>query len=245
MDSEKHQKLAHGSKANPKYSGDLYFCISTSIGKVWVGYSSRGISMISLGQDNSLEFENYYRNRLQRHSHQGVISKSYAEAVRKAVAGKKTTNAPLDLSSLTSFERKILHCLQQIPLGEVRPYNWLAKECGRPKAARAVGTVMARNPIPFLLPCHRVTPAAGGVGNYGYGSALKRALLKKEGVPVDDLELQARSGIRFVGSRRTNTYCYPLCPRARRISPKDSIPLSTADEAHQAGFRSCPHCRPE
>jgi methylated-DNA-[protein]-cysteine S-methyltransferase len=233
---------AHSTLAS---SGDWYSSINTSIGKIWVGCSTHGISLISLGPNSPAEFESYYQRRLHRHVHQGVIPKSYADAVRKAIAGKKGASVPLDLSALSSFERTILHCLEQIPLGEVRAYNWLAKECGRPKAVRAVGTVMARNPIPFLLPCHRVTPAGGGVGNYGYGSALKRELLKKEGVPVDELDLLARSGIRFIGCRSTNTYCYPVCRTARRIRIRDRVPLRTIEEAHQAGFHSCPHCRPE
>jgi O-6-methylguanine DNA methyltransferase len=229
----------------PKSSGDRYSSIDTSIGKIWVGYSMRGISLVSFGLRNSDEFARYYRRRLRRSALQGVIPKSYANAVRKAVAGKSVANTPLDLSSLSSFERTILQCLRQIPSGEVRPYSWLAKECGRAKAARAVGTVMARNPIPFLLPCHRVTPAGGGIGNYGYGSALKRALLKKEGVPVDELDLWAHSGIRFIGSKKSNTYCYPVCRTAQHIHPEDRVPLRTIEEAHQEGFRSCPHCRPQ
>jgi methylated-DNA-[protein]-cysteine S-methyltransferase len=66
----------------------------------------------------------------------------------------------------------------------VQTYAWLARKAGRPRAARAVGNTMARNPIPILIPCHRVVPAAGGIGNYGLGAAVKRALLKREGVAV-------------------------------------------------------------
>jgi len=231
--------------AASKWTGDRFSSLNTSIGKIWVGYSTRGISLISLGMRSSREFENYYWKRLHRHVRREIIPKSYAQAVRKAVAGKKAANVPLDLSSLSSFERTILVCLKQIPLGEVRPYNWLAKECGWPRAARAVGTVMARNPIPFLLPCHRVTPAGGGIGNYGYGSDLKRALLKKEGVPVDELELWARSRIRFFGYKRTNIYCYPVCHAAKRIPEAGRVPFRTVKEAQKAGFHACPHCRPE
>ena len=233
------------SKALAESSVDSYAGIATTIGKIWIGHTPRGISLISLGPNHSAEFEGYYQKRLCRGTRKGTIPKSYADAVRKAVAGKKAANVPMDLSSLSSFEHKVLQCLKQIPLGEIRPYSWLAKECGRPKAARAVGTVMARNPIPFLLPCHRVTPAGGGVGNYGYGAALKRELLKKEGVPLDELDRWARSGIRFIGSKRTNAYCYPFCRIAYSIRAEDRIPLRTIKEAHQAGFRPCPNCRPE
>jgi O-6-methylguanine DNA methyltransferase len=245
----KHQKLQFRSKnkrdSDPTDTKDCYASIETSIGKIWVGYSSHGITLISLAVQSSGEFEDYYQRRLHRPVRKGNIPKSYAQAIRKAVSGKGGANVPLDLSSLSSFERLVLQHLKQIPSGEVRPYSWLAKECGRPKAARAVGTAMARNPIPFLLPCHRVTPANGGIGNYGYGSAMKRALLIKEGVPVDELELCARSGTRYVGCRSTKTYCFPFCRTAQRTPVEDRVPLRTIEEAHQARFRPCAHCRPE
>jgi O-6-methylguanine DNA methyltransferase len=223
---------------------DWYSRVTTDIGNIWIGYSLRGISLVSLGPRDSLEFETCYQRRLHRRVRKGNIPKAYALAVRKAAAGMKAANVPLDMSALSSFERTILLRLKQIPQGEVRPYNWLARESGRPKAVRAVGNAMARNPIPFLLPCHRVVPASGGVGNYGFGSALKRALLKKEGVPVDDLDTWSHAGVRYVGCRSTNIYCYPVCRAARRIRPENRIPFHTAEEALQAGFRSCLHCRP-
>jgi methylated-DNA-[protein]-cysteine S-methyltransferase len=107
--------------------------------------------------------------------------------VMEAAAGRAFNPVPLDLSSFSAFQQKVLKILQQVPRGEVRTYGWLARKAGRPKAARAVGNAMASNPIPFLIPCHRVVPAAGGVGNYGLGSRLKRELLQREGVDVDQL----------------------------------------------------------
>ena len=85
------------------------------------------------------------------------------------------------MTGLTTFQQKILRLLQTIPRGEVRTYAWLARKAGRPRAARAVGNVMAGNPVPWLLPCHRVVPSQGGVGNYAFGSKMKRDLLHREG----------------------------------------------------------------
>ncbi len=89
---------------------------------------------------------------------------------------------PLDLR-VTPFEREVLEYLRTIPPGEVITYGDLARRLGRPKACRAVGQVCAKNPAILVVPCHRVVPAAGGVGNYGAmgGSATKRKLLAKEG----------------------------------------------------------------
>ncbi|MEJ2110813.1 MAG: MGMT family protein, partial [Acidobacteriota bacterium] len=72
----------------------------------------------------------------------------------------------------------------KIPAGKTQTYAWLARRSGYPNAARAVGNVMAGNPVPFLLPCHRIVPASGGIGNYGLGKELKRKLLRREGVDL-------------------------------------------------------------
>jgi O-6-methylguanine DNA methyltransferase len=89
---------------------------------------------------------------------------------------------PLDLH-VTPFEREVLELLRTVPPGEVVTYGDLARRLGRPAASRAVGQVCAKNPAILVVPCHRVVPAAGGVGNYGGagGSATKRRLLEKEG----------------------------------------------------------------
>ena len=92
------------------------------------------------------------------------------------------TDVPVDLSSRSPFHQEVLRATARIPRGEVRTYGELAEIVGRPRAARAVGTAMARNPVPLLVPCHRVVPSSGGVGNYGFGSGLKAKLLAGEGV---------------------------------------------------------------
>ncbi len=92
------------------------------------------------------------------------------------------TDVPVDLSSRSAFHQEVLRATARIPCGEVRTYGELAAIVGRPRAARAVGTAMARNPVPLLIPCHRVVPSSGGVGNYGYSPETKAKLLVGEGV---------------------------------------------------------------
>jgi methylated-DNA-[protein]-cysteine S-methyltransferase len=90
----------------------------------------------------------------------------------------------LDAAPLAPFQRHVLVTLRrEVPWGETVTYGELAEIAGRPGAARAVGTAMARNPVPFVIPCHRVV-AAHGIGGYGGGAAgveLKRSLLDREG----------------------------------------------------------------
>jgi methylated-DNA-[protein]-cysteine S-methyltransferase len=82
---------------------------------------------------------------------------------------------------LTPFEQATLRATAKIPAGEVRSYSWVAAEMGQPKAARAVGGVMARNPVPLLYPCHRVVDCEGRLHNYEYGIDVKARILELEG----------------------------------------------------------------
>jgi methylated-DNA-[protein]-cysteine S-methyltransferase len=90
----------------------------------------------------------------------------------------------LDLRGRTGFSRDILERLAHVPYGEVTTYGSLAAEAGRPRAARAVGTVMNRNPIPIVLPCHRVVGSNGALVGYGGGLDRKRLLLDLESAPA-------------------------------------------------------------
>lgn len=88
---------------------------------------------------------------------------------------------PVDFSLVrSSFGRSVLETLRGVSPGEVVTYAQLALRAGYPGAARAVGTAMARNPVPIVVPCHRVVPSTGGIGSYGGGSAMKRWLLELE-----------------------------------------------------------------
>lgn len=94
-------------------------------------------------------------------------------------------DVPLDLR-VGPFEREVLEFLRDLPPGETITYGEIARRLGRPGAARAVGQACARNPIPLIVPCHRVVPASGGVGNYsgGHGPETKRKLLVREGAAL-------------------------------------------------------------
>jgi O-6-methylguanine DNA methyltransferase len=117
-------------------------------------------------------------------------------AVRKALtcaARGKNDNTPLDLSWARDFERDVLFAARDIPYGQTRSYSWLAREARRPLAVRAAATVMARNPLWLLIPCHRVIYADGRLGPYGSsGTARKRELLLREGVKVNAPRSAAR-----------------------------------------------------
>lgn len=89
-----------------------------------------------------------------------------------------------DLRDFTSFEAEVWKAALEIGRGQVKPYSWLAQRIGRPRAVRAVGTALGKNPIPILIPCHRVVRSDGTVGNYAFGSDYKARILRHEGVEV-------------------------------------------------------------
>jgi len=109
--------------------------------------------------------------------------------IREYLAGRRRRfTVPLDLSGLSPFHRRVLQATRRIPYGRTATYGDLARRVGRPRAARAVGQAMARNPVPLVVPCHRVVAAGGGLGGFGGGLggfsgglALKRRLLALEG----------------------------------------------------------------
>ncbi|MBI5642147.1 MAG: methylated-DNA--[protein]-cysteine S-methyltransferase [Deltaproteobacteria bacterium] len=82
----------------------------------------------------------------------------------------------------TEFEIKVWKALARIPWGEVRSYGQVASHIGRPKAARAVGNACGQNPIPIIIPCHRVLKGDGGIGGYTGGIGIKKFLLELEGI---------------------------------------------------------------
>ncbi|MGH3549015.1 MAG: methylated-DNA--[protein]-cysteine S-methyltransferase, partial [Pseudonocardiaceae bacterium] len=117
-------------------------------------------------------------------------------------------------------------------------------EAGRPRAVRAVGTVLARNPVPLLVPCHRVVRADGLLGDYMFGSARKEQLLRAEQTNVDEVAALARQGVHFVGSDTTGVVCFPTCPHARRITLAHRHGFRTVGAAIASGYRPCRYCRP-
>lgn len=223
---------------------DRYDVIDTDFGPAHVGFTPRGISAVKLDVEEDGSFESYYKERLGRIVVRGSLPEKFARAVRRTIKGEKTGKPPVTLEGLTEFEKTVLEHLARIPAGEVRPYAWLAREVGRPKAIRAVGTVMARNPVPFLMPCHRLVPSTGGVGNYYYGPEMKWILLEREGIARKDLAGWKQRGVRFIGSRTTGIYCYPTCRNARRIQQQHRMEFSSPDEAAENGCRPCKYCRP-
>lgn len=146
----------------------------TPIGPIQFEWTENGLKKISLG----IQLKN---KRPPGKKNGSEMSKKISRELRQYFAGKnKTFNLPLDLKPLTPFQRKVMAECAKIPAGKTCTYGELAARSGHPRAARAVGSVMSKNPFPILIPCHRVLPAGGGFGNYSGGIDIKETLIQLE-----------------------------------------------------------------
>ena len=100
--------------------------------------------------------------------------------IREYFDGKrKQFDLPTDIQC-DGFRKDVMETMRGIPYGTTMSYGCIAKSCGHPGAARAVGTVCRKNPLPIIYPCHRVVPSSGGIGNYSGPPGMKEKLLKIE-----------------------------------------------------------------
>ena len=160
-----------------------YDLVETPLGELLVAATDRGLLRISFDPDPGAELE---RHRAAR-GPPGAASPAAVDRVRRELdeyfeGRRHAFDLAVDLRGLTPFSERVLHELARVPFGETATYAELAERAGKPKAARAVGTIMNRNPVPIVLPCHRIIGADGSLVGYGGGLDRKVALLTLEGV---------------------------------------------------------------
>ena len=214
------------------------------VGGLYVVFTDRGINHVcpSAWLDGDRErFLDSYRSRFGRPLRPATRAPAGLAGALRAGRG---TGLQYDLRGVGDFDRAVLAKTLEIPPGEVRPYAWIAREIGHPAAVRAAGSALGRNPVPILIPCHRVVRSDGATGNYGFGPQLKIDLLEVERVNLDETRALGRRGIHYLASRTTGVFCFPSCASARRILPASRAELTDVKTAVAAGYRPCPSCRP-
>jgi O-6-methylguanine DNA methyltransferase len=224
---------------------DAYAAIESPIGPLFVAFNGLGVAAVEQAPDGAT-FERGHVARFGRPAYRvAALPSRLAAAIDRRLGGDRRARIALDLRGRTAFERDVWTKALEIPRGEVRPYGWIAAEIGRPKAVRAVGTALGHNPVPLIVPCHRVVRSDGLIGDYSLGGpANKRAILAAEGLDPDELESLARAGIRYLGSDTTRIYCLPSCHHARRVTDRHRVTFRSAAEGERRGYRACRVCRP-
>jgi AraC family transcriptional regulator of adaptative response/methylated-DNA-[protein]-cysteine methyltransferase len=158
-----------------------YTIVDTPLGKLLLAATERGLARVALA-DSATELESL----LEREFHAALRTvddaalRPTATAVLELIAGREPSAAlPLDVRA-TAFQRQVWEALRAIPRGATRSYAQLAREIGRPGAARAVAGACASNPVAIVVPCHRVVRGNGDLGGYRWGLERKRRLLDAE-----------------------------------------------------------------
>jgi methylated-DNA-[protein]-cysteine S-methyltransferase len=159
-----------------------YDLVDSPVGRLMVAASERGFCRIVYDAEPEQELEQLSRAfgvRVLRSAR--PIDPARRQLDEYFEGKRRRFDLPLDVARLADFNRRVLRELGRVPYGEVVTYGELAARAARPRAARAVGAVMNRNPLPIVLPCHRVIGANGKLVGYGGGLERKEALLRLEG----------------------------------------------------------------
>jgi len=157
---------------------DRWIAADSPGGPVYAAFTGSGISFVAPA-DNEIAFAQQFRRRTRRDltpadpaDHQDIVD---------LLGAGESSLEMCDLELVTPFTRRVLETAAQIERGQTRSYQWLARRIGMPKASRAVGNALGANPVPVVIPCHRIVRGDGTLGGYAFGAKMKRSLLAAEG----------------------------------------------------------------
>jgi methylated-DNA-[protein]-cysteine S-methyltransferase len=171
-------RSAFGRSGRPAVRFDW---LTTPVGRVFVGLSDEGVCDVTFDVSNEDGYRRRLAARVSEMWRDRVALESSLTEFDAYFSGARTTfTLGVDLRSVTNFTRQVLDATRGIPFGSVLCYGDVAKRIGAPHASRAVGGALGRNPVPIIVPCHRVV-ARGGLGGFTGGLETKRALLAIEG----------------------------------------------------------------
>jgi methylated-DNA-[protein]-cysteine S-methyltransferase len=176
--------------------------LGLSHGWVCLGATDRGIAACTLPQPTAAQALARVDPRLAAPAAADDLLPRAARELRRFFAGEKADfDLPLDLSRCAQFTQRVLLAVAGIPYGATRSYGWVARRVGSPGAARAVGQVMARNPLAPVVPCHRVVGGNGDLVGFGGGLDAKRRLLAMEAAAAQASPPSIRPGATAAGAR--------------------------------------------
>jgi O-6-methylguanine DNA methyltransferase len=185
--------------------------------------SERGVARLTYGRGRDVA-----AGRGRRHAEQA------RHELGEYLAGRRTFfTVPVDFAGVGEFQGRVLAEAGRIPFGQVTSYATLARQIGHPRAARAVGNALGANPVPVIVPCHRVIRGDGSWGHYAFGGALKTRLLALE-----------RATPLLVGCTSTRIVCRRGCPHERRVGEDRRVVFASVADAAEVGYRPCKACRP-
>ncbi len=158
-----------------------YITLNTNMGWVGILSSAKGLLGTTLPQPSIDEVRQLLGDSISHATWSPHLFKDLTERLRVYFGGHRTTFPDkLDLSRATHFQREVWEITRLIPYGETRSYGWVAEQIKKPRAVRAVGQALSKNPLPIIVPCHRVVASDGKLGGFSGGVEMKRCLLSLE-----------------------------------------------------------------
>ncbi len=160
----------------------LYTAFGSPIGKIFLALTEKGLCAVGIN-----EREKDFINALEKAYNikpvkDNTAFSEFARLLKRYLNGERLEiEIPLDMKG-TDFEKRVWKTLLKIPYGRTKSYGEIAREIDLPKGARAVGNACGKNPIPIIIPCHRVVAGNSGLGGYSGGIGIKKRLLRIEGV---------------------------------------------------------------
>ena len=156
--------------------------LRSPLGQIFFVMSRRGLCNVTIGVRRHAEYRRYMERRsTEVWRDDNGLRDVYDEFVAYLSGRSQTFAVPTDLRGVTPFVGQVLRKVKAVSFGTVTSYGSVARQLGHPRAGRAVGTALGRNPVPIVIPCHRVLRSTGEVGGYAFGRTVKRALLGIEG----------------------------------------------------------------
>ena len=159
-----------------------YSCLDSPFGPVFVAKTIKGVCLVSLSNISEAGFRSLLKKEFRKDAIRDDRKlKNVIHELSDYFSGRKVNfKSLLDLSIGTGFQKKVWMKVSEIPYGELRSYKWIANEIDNPNAVRAVGNAVGKNPVPPIIPCHRVIRSGGNLGGFSSGISLKKWLLKLE-----------------------------------------------------------------
>jgi len=228
-----------------------YRVFPSPLGNILIAVSDRGVSLLEyLGRARNVDRSRLAHLDLEAQEDGADLERLYRELIEYLEGRRRRLEWPLDLRLARSeFHRAVLRITSGIPYGAVMSYAAVACALGRPAATRAVAQALRWNPVPIVVPCHRVIGTSGALTGYaGNRVNLKERLLATEGIRIEraDRTLRVPREAMYVRTTDGGSYCLPSCAWLRRVRHANRLVLFGSREgAEAAGLRPCGDCRPD
>ncbi|MGH7324785.1 MAG: methylated-DNA--[protein]-cysteine S-methyltransferase [Candidatus Rokuibacteriota bacterium] len=229
-----------------------YRVFPSPLGNILIALSEQGVSLVEyLGRSKSLAQSRLGRMPGVETIEDGAELEALSRELIEYLEGKRTRlEWPLDLRLARSdFHRTVLQATAEIPYGAVMSYAGVACEVGKPSATRAVAQALRWNPLPIVIPCHRVIGTSGALTGYaGNKVDLKQRLLTTEGIRVGTAHHapQVAPDAMYVGEPNDQWYCLPTCSSLESLQhPSRLLYFGSRERAEALGREPCSTCRPD